>query len=81
MGGYSAPHFERIAAAHGVPSATVIAPCGVDHGLARCFADQDSPFLLVAKVHAMANAFPKVALGRPSSQMEPLMRSIGMEGT
>jgi acetolactate synthase-1/2/3 large subunit len=81
MWGYSAPDFERVAAAYGVPSATVISPSEIDHGLARCFADPGSPFLLVVKVHAMANAYPKLAFGRPISQMEPLVRSIEMEGT
>lgn len=81
MWGYSAPDFEKVAAAYGIPSETLIEPSKVEGALARCFADPGAPFLLVAKVHSMANAYPKLAFGRPISQMEPLVRSIEMEGT
>ena len=81
MWGYSAPDFAKVSAAYGVPSATVEAPAGVEKALASCFADPSAPFLLVVKVHPMANAYPKLAFGRPISQMEPLVKSIEMEGT
>lgn len=81
MWGYSAPDFAKVSSAYGVSSATVEAPVGVEKALASCFADPRAPFLLVVKVHPMANAYPKLAFGRPISQMEPLVKSIEMEGT
>ena len=79
--GYSAPDFARIANAYGIESEAVEEPTAVDDALARCFANPSAPYLLEAKVHTMANAYPKLAFGRPISQMEPHVKSIEMEGT
>jgi len=81
MWGYSAPDFERIACAYGIAAGTVGEPGGIDEALATCFQDPRAPGLLVAKIDPLANAYPKLAFGRPISQMEPQVRSIEMEGT
>lgn len=79
--GYSAPSFERVAGAYGIQAASVEDPTQVDAALERCFADATAPYLLEAKIHTLANAYPKLAFGRPISQMEPHAKSIEMEGT
>ena len=79
--GYSAPDFTRIANAYGIESEAVEEPTAVDDALTRCFSNPTAPYLLEAKVHTMANAYPKLAFGRPISQMEPHVKSIEMEGT
>lgn len=81
MWGYSAPDFERVASAYGITSATVDDPGEVDAALQSCFRDPAAPYVLVAKIHPLANAYPKLAFGRPISQMEPHAQSIEMEGT
>lgn len=81
MWGYSAPDFERVAEAYGIAASTISEPHAVEDGLANCFRDHAAPYLLVAKVDSLANAYPKLAFGRPISQMEPQVRSIEMEGT
>ena len=79
--GYSAPNFARIALAYGIQSASIETPDEVDAALQRCFSDPSTPYLLEVKVHTMANAYPKLAFGRPISQMEPHSKSIEMEST
>jgi len=79
--GYSAPSFERVARAYNIEAAAVGKPTEVEEALAKCFHAKDQPFLLEVFVHTMANAYPKLAFGRPISQMEPQVKSIEMEGT
>jgi acetolactate synthase-1/2/3 large subunit len=79
--GYSAPDFAKIAGAYGIRSATVERPEGVAEALGGLWADPYAPYLLVAKVDAMANVYPKLAFGRPIHEMEPFATPLGMEAT
>ena len=81
MWGYSAPDFVRVAEAYGIKAASVSEPASVEAALRECFREPRAPYLLQVKVHSLANAYPKLAFGRPISQMEPHARSIEMEGT
>jgi len=81
MWGYSAPDFEKVALAYGVPSATISDAVNLGEGLSKCFADPDHPYLLVVKIDSSANAYPKLAFGRSISEMEPLVSPLEMEGT
>jgi hypothetical protein len=49
--------------------------------LAAMAADPDAPYLLEVAIDTFANAYPKLAFGRPISQMEPSATPLGMEGT
>ncbi len=42
--------------------------------------DPERPFLLQAVVDTMANAYPKLAYGRPMTEMEPLAKPVAMKG-
>jgi acetolactate synthase-1/2/3 large subunit len=79
--GYSAPNFERVAEAYGIPARTVAAPDDVAAALAWLCADMTAPALLQVMVDPYTNAYPKVAFGRPITDMEPFVRPIEMEST
>ena len=79
--GYTAPSFHQVARAYGLPAAPVSAPEDVADALARCFADPQAPYLLEVNIALEANAYPKMAFGRPISEMEPFAKPVEMEGT
>jgi acetolactate synthase-1/2/3 large subunit len=79
--GYSAPDFAALAGAYGIAAAVVRDPAEVGRGFDALWADPDAPFLLEVAVDTFANAYPKLAFGRPISEMEPDVASLDMEGT
>ena len=79
--GYSAPDFTRVASAYGIPGRTVKDKGGVEEALDWLWQAPDKPALLQVMVPTNANAYPKVAFGRPLSDMEPFATLIGTEGT
>jgi acetolactate synthase-1/2/3 large subunit len=79
--GYSAPDFERVAAAYGIEALTVADPAAVPDALDHLWRDPEAPFLLQVAVDPLANAYPKMAFGRPISEMEPDAEPLDMEGT
>jgi acetolactate synthase-1/2/3 large subunit len=79
--GYSAPSFAAVAAAYGIAAATVEDPAELDDALARLWEDPAAPALLDVVVDTYANAYPKLAFGRPITEMEPFAKPIAMEGT
>jgi acetolactate synthase-1/2/3 large subunit len=78
--GYSAPDFVRVAEAYGISSRCIEAPHEVGDGLEALWADPQEPFLLRVMVDPMANAYPKLAFGRPMTEMEPLAAPVAMTG-
>ena len=81
MWGYSAPNFERIADAYGIPSKTVSESTDIDAAMAWLRSEEDRPGLLQVMVDPMTNAYPKLAFGRGMSSMEPHEQPLEMEGT
>ena len=79
--GYSAPNFGEIAKAYGIDSETVAEPENVGHALDKMWEDSAAPFLLQVMVDTFVNVYPKVAYGQPITEMEPLAKPLGMEGT
>jgi acetolactate synthase-1/2/3 large subunit len=79
--GYSAPSFEALAAAYGIRSRTLKGESELEESLSCLWEDPHRPFLLEVSVDPQANAYPKMAFGRPISEMEPLAKPIEMEGT
>jgi acetolactate synthase-1/2/3 large subunit len=77
--GYSAPDFAAIAEAYGIASARVKDDAAA--GLAALWKDPKAPFLLEVEIPLSANAYPKIAFGRPMTEMEPHAKPIEMEGT
>jgi acetolactate synthase-1/2/3 large subunit len=81
MWGYSAPDFEKVSSAYGIAAATVEAPEKVDAALQWLWRDPAQPALLQVIIDPMANAYPKLAFGKPITEMEPFSKPLGMEAT
>src|ERR1700750_1283304 len=67
--GYSTPDFASVARAYGVEADTVNDPGEVGTALGLLWRDPDAPFLLEVMVNPFANAYPKLAFGRPITEM------------
>jgi acetolactate synthase-1/2/3 large subunit len=74
VAGYSAPDFAKVAEAYGIGSLSVDHPARLGESLQRLWADPDAPFLLQVAVDVSANAYPKIAFGRPITDMEPFAK-------
>ena len=79
--GYSAPDFAAVAAGYGISAGTVDRADGLDEALRQLWADPDAPALLQVMIDTYANAYPKLAFGRPMTEMEPQAKPLEMEGT
>jgi acetolactate synthase-1/2/3 large subunit len=79
--GYSAPDFVRIAKAYGIDAANVYRPSDIDRALQKMWDHPLRPFLLEVTIGEFVNTFPKIAFGRPMTEMEPLAKPVEMEGT
>jgi len=56
-------------------------PDDIDEALRRLWDDPAQPALLQVVVDAYANVYPKIAFGRPITEMEPFAKPIEMEST
>jgi acetolactate synthase-1/2/3 large subunit len=79
--GYSAPNFEHISNAYGIPAFTVDDPSKIERALALFAEDANGPSLLQVMVPSTTNALPKLAFGRGMDSMEPFVKPLDMEGT
>lgn len=79
--GYSAPDFTKIAAAYGIPALTISQPDELIKGTAWLWENPQAPALLQVMIDATTNCYPKLAFGRPITEMEPFAKPIEMEGT
>jgi len=79
--GYSAPDFAKVAAAYGLETRLVSDPEETRRAIDWLHATEDRPALLHVKIDTYANAYPKIAFGRPMTEMEPLATPIEQEGT
>lgn len=79
--GYSAPDFTKIAEAYGISSRTVSEAVDVDDAAAWLWANPEEPALLQVMVDSYTNCYPKLAFGRPITEMEPFAKPLEMEGT
>ena len=79
--GYSAPDFEEVAKAYKIIAQTVSTPEAVGEALRWLWSEPKEPALLQVMVDTHANAYPKLAFGRPISEMEPFATPLGMEAT
>ena len=79
--GYSAPNFELIAEAYGITSKTISSPSALEEGVAWLWQKKDEASLLQVMVDLHVNAYPKIAFGKPMTEMEPFVSPIAMEGT
>lgn len=81
MWGYSAPDFTAVAKAYGLSAARISRSGDVVRGLAALWRHPNKPFLLEVMIDPETNVYPKIAFGRPLTEMEPMAKPIAMEGT
>ena len=79
--GYSAPDFAAVAHGYGILSRLTASMDDIDDALRWLWQDPTQPALLQVMVDTFANAYPKIAFGRPITEMEPLATPIEMEST
>ena len=79
--GYDTPDFARVAQAFGIPGFSVVNKDQVDEGLRALWEDPNAPALLEVTIDTFTNVYPKIAFGRPLTEMEPDAKPIAMEST
>lgn len=79
--GYSAPDFVKVAQAYGLKARLLDGSDKVSKLIDWFWRDPKEPCLLEVQIDQKANAYPKIAFGRPVSEMEPFSNPIKMEGT
>ncbi|EHQ27732.1 thiamine pyrophosphate-binding protein [Mucilaginibacter paludis] len=81
--GYSAPDFEKIAIAYGINAKTIDHPEEVENAVAWLWEgeNENRPLVLQVMIDPQTNTYPKIAFGKPITEMEPFSAPIGMEST
>ncbi len=81
--GYSAPDFTKIATAYGIAALTVEDPEKLQEAVSWLWSEEnkDKPQLLQVMIDPHTNTYPKIAFGKPITEMEPFAKPIEMEGT
>lgn len=78
--GYSAPDFVAIAQAYQIPAFKISCTENVNAGL-QWLEKITGPALLEVMIHPHVNVYPKIAFGRPITEMEPFALPVAMEAT
>jgi acetolactate synthase-1/2/3 large subunit len=81
--GYDAPDFTKVALAYGIDAITIENPDEVENAVDWLWKDGNStkPQLLQVMIDPHTNTYPKIAFGRPITEMEPFAKPIAMEAT
>jgi acetolactate synthase-1/2/3 large subunit len=79
--GYSAPDFFKVANAYGIEALTVDKQEQLADALQQMWQQPNQPFLLQVMVDMKTNVYPKIAFGKPITEMEPFFKPNEMEGT
>jgi acetolactate synthase-1/2/3 large subunit len=81
--GYSAPDFAKVATAYGIESKTIESTDEMVEAIKWLWNDANSckPQLLQVMIAPHTNTYPKIAFGRPITEMEPYAQPISMEST
>jgi acetolactate synthase-1/2/3 large subunit len=81
--GYDTPDFEKVATAYNITSKTI----GHENEMEETFLSiwdnkhADLPVLVQVMIDSHTNTYPKIAFGRPITEMEPMAKPLGMEST
>jgi acetolactate synthase-1/2/3 large subunit len=81
--GYDAPDFEKVAIAYGIQAKTIeqsYDPADINDWLWND-KNENLPQLLQVMIDPHTNTYPKIAFGKPITEMEPFSQPIEMEGT
>ena len=79
--GYDVPDFKKIAKAYGINAMTINNQSQVKNAIDWLWTNDNEPQLLQVMIDAHTNTYPKIAFGRPITDMEPFVKPIAMEGT
>ena len=79
--GYDTPNFEKVGNAYEINSKTISDHDQIDEALNWLWQMPDEPSILQVMVDTFTNVYPKIAFGKPITEMEPLAKPIEMEGT
>ncbi len=81
--GYSAPDFEKIANAYGINAKTISTTEETEAAVKWMWNEENSnqPVLLQVMIDPHTNTYPKIAFGKPITEMEPFSKPLDMEGT
>jgi acetolactate synthase-1/2/3 large subunit len=79
--GYNTPDFARVAEAFGIASGSVRNETEIDSGLRCLWEDASAPALIEVTIDTFTNVYPKIAFGRPLTEMEPDAQPTAMEST
>lgn len=81
--GYSAPDFEKVAEAYGLKTKTISREEEVADALSWLWntENKNKAVLLQVMIVPHTNTYPKIAFGKPITEMEPFSKPIEMEGT
>ncbi|MGN8071702.1 thiamine pyrophosphate-binding protein [Mucilaginibacter sp. 22184] len=81
--GYSAPDFEKVAKAYEINSITISKEEEIEDAVKWMWNDtnKDAPVLLQIMIDPYTNTYPKIAFGKPITEMEPFAKPIEMEST
>lgn len=81
--GYDAPDFTKVAIAYGIDAMTIANSQEIDNAVQWLWKDENAskPQLLQVMIDPHTNTYPKIAFGRPITEMEPFAKPIGMEAT
>ena len=79
--GYDTPDFVKVGQAYGIEGAMIEETKEIEGALQSLWRDPLKPYLLEVMVDTYTNVYPKMAFGKPISEMEPFSKPIEMEGT
>jgi acetolactate synthase-1/2/3 large subunit len=81
--GYSAPDFEKVAKAYGINSQTINSEDDIENAVKWMWNEENAnqPVLLQVMIDPHTNTYPKIAFGKPITEMEPFAKPIEMEST
>ena len=81
--GYSAPDFEKIANAYGINAKTISTTEETEEAVKWMWNEENGnqPVLLQVMSDPHTNTYPKIAFGKPITEMEPFSKPLDMEGT
>ena len=79
--GYTAPDFSAIARAYGMTAKTIATSAEVASAVDWLWENKDEPALLQVMIDVKTKAYPKIAFGKPITEMEPFSKPTEMEGT
>ncbi len=81
--GYDAPDFEKVAIAYGIDAKTIENFDEIPNAVNWLWnhENENKPLLLQVMIDPHTNTYPKIAFGRPITEMEPFAKPIAMEAT